>query len=221
MGFGACIEEDGIDYSGHDIPGERKTTANSQECADFAASITGGLYWTFNKKSKMCNVKSSNSQRRTDADAVSGNRMCGSIGEHVSTIATKTGTGSVAGSNARVLAQICDAQGFCCHTSSDGRGLYNSERQEGQTDVYTDRAILGSCSQKGRLVGDPSTVKLTTSNPDGSDGWYVEWIRVKMSTGKVFSCPVDGGWTRIAPMCLVLGQSAAKEQEFGSSSMAM
>merc|ERR1712228_533671 len=78
-GFGACIEEDGIDYSGHDIPGERKTTANSQECADFAASITGGLYWTFNKKVKMCFVKSSNSGRRTDADTVSGNRMCGSI----------------------------------------------------------------------------------------------------------------------------------------------
>ena len=71
-----------------------------------------------------------------------------SSGEHVSTIATKTGTDSYAGSNARVVAQICDAQGFCCHTSSDGRGLYNSERQEGQTDVYTDRAILGSCSQK-------------------------------------------------------------------------
>merc|ERR1712061_323806 len=102
MGFGACIEEDGIDYSGHDIPGERKTTANSQECADFAASITGGLYWTFNKEAKMCFVKSSNSGRRTDADAVSGNRQCGITGEHVS--------------------EICDAQGFCCHTSSDGRG---------------------------------------------------------------------------------------------------
>merc|ERR1712088_716797 len=58
----------------------------------------------------------------------------------------------------------------------DGRGLDNSKvvRQAGQTDVYTD------------------TVKLTTSDPDGTDGWYVEWIRITMSTGEVFSCPVDG-----------------------------
>merc|ERR1712088_814676 len=58
----------------------------------------------------------------------------------------------------------------------DGRGLDNSKvvRQAGQTDVYT------------------NTVKLKTSDPDGTDGWYVEWIRITMSTGEVFSCPVDG-----------------------------
>ena len=72
-----CIEEDGIDYNGHDIPGERKTTANSQECADFAASITGGLYWTFKKSDGMCYVKSSNSGRHPQGHAVSGNRQCG------------------------------------------------------------------------------------------------------------------------------------------------
>ena len=73
-----------------------------------------------------------------------------SPGEHVSTIASKTGTGKYAGSKSRVVAEICDAQGTCCQTSSDGRGLDNSgeDRQIGQTDVYTDRAILGSCSQK-------------------------------------------------------------------------
>ena len=73
-----------------------------------------------------------------------------SPGEHVSTIASKTGTGKYAGSKSRVVAEICDAQGTCCQTSSDGRGLDNSKvvRQAGQTDVYTDTAILGSCSQK-------------------------------------------------------------------------
>merc|ERR1712226_849103 len=109
-------------------------------------------------------------------------------------IASKTGTGKYVGSKSRVVAEICDAQGTCCQTSSDGRGLDNSKvvRQAGQTDVYTDTAILGSCSLKGSLVGDPNTVKLTTSDPDGTDGWYVEWIRITMSTGEVFSCPVDG-----------------------------
>ena len=69
----------------------------------------------------------------------------------MSTIATKTGTANLAdGRNARVVAEICDSQGTCCQTSSDGRGLDNSKvvRQAGQTDVYTDTAILGSCSQK-------------------------------------------------------------------------
>ena len=73
-----------------------------------------------------------------------------SPGEHVSTIASKTGTVQHAKSKSRVVAEICDAQGTCCQTSSDGRGLDNSKvvRQAGQTDVYTDTAILGSCSQK-------------------------------------------------------------------------
>merc|ERR1712061_128497 len=72
-----CIEEYGIDFYGRDIPGGMKTTADSQECADFAASITGGLYWTFKKNEKMCYVKSSNSGRTTNGLAVSGSRKCG------------------------------------------------------------------------------------------------------------------------------------------------
>ena len=72
----------------------------------------------------------------------------------MSTIASKTGTVKYAGSKSRVVAEICDAQGTCCQTSSDGRGLDNSKvvRQAGQTDVYTDTAILGSCSQKVHSV---------------------------------------------------------------------
>ena len=57
------------------------------------------------------------------------------------------------------------------------------------------------------MVGEPTTAKLTTSDPHGGDGeiiqnvipltdvqgWYVEWMRITMSTGEVFSCPF-GGW---------------------------
>ena len=78
-----CIEEDGIDYNGDTIPGGRKTTANSQECAHFSASIPGGLFWTFNKNTKTCYVKSSNSGRRTDWHTVSGNRKCGITGKKI------------------------------------------------------------------------------------------------------------------------------------------
>ena len=77
-----------------------------------------------------------------------------SPGEHVSTIASKTGTVKHAASKSRVVAEICDAQGTCCQTSSDGRGLDNSKvvRQAGQTDVYGNTTILGSCSQKVHSV---------------------------------------------------------------------
>ena len=68
----------------------------------------------------------------------------------MSTIAIKTGTRKHAGSKARVVVKICDSQGTCCQTSSDGRGLDNPghERKKGQTDVYTNSAILGNCAQE-------------------------------------------------------------------------
>ena len=70
-------------------------------------------------------------------------------GVHVSTIATKTGTVDHAGSNARVVVEICDSQGACCQTSSDGKGLDHpgEDREIGQTDVYTNTAILGNCAE--------------------------------------------------------------------------
>ena len=54
-----CIIEDGFDYSYFDIPNGMKTTETQQECADFALSTPGGHYWTWNKDSKTCYVKSS------------------------------------------------------------------------------------------------------------------------------------------------------------------
>ena len=68
----------------------------------------------------------------------------------MSTIAIKTGTEKHAESNARVVVEICDSQGTCCQTSSDGRGLDNpgQDRKIGQTDVYTNSAILGNCAQE-------------------------------------------------------------------------
>ena len=54
------------------------------------------------------------------------------------------------------------------------------------------------------MVGFPITAKLTSSDPGGDDGdiiqniillvagWGVEWIRITISTGEMFSCPVYG-----------------------------
>ena len=78
--FLGCIKEDAIDYFGQDIPGGKKKTANSQECADFSSSIPGGLFWTWRSDTETCFVKSSNSGRKADGHAVSGNRKCGVTG---------------------------------------------------------------------------------------------------------------------------------------------
>ena len=71
-----CIEEDGIDYYGNDIPHNAKKTGNQEECAAYAASIPGGLFWTWNKGNKHCHVKNSNSGKRKHGYAVSGSVHC-------------------------------------------------------------------------------------------------------------------------------------------------
>ena len=69
-------------------------------------------------------------------------------GVHVSTIATKTGTDVNAASTARVVVESCDSQGTCCQTSSDGLDNPGQDREIGQTNVYTNTAILGNCAQE-------------------------------------------------------------------------
>ena len=66
----------------------------------------------------------------------------------MSTIATKTGTDQYAGSNARVVVEICDSQGTCCKTSLNGLDNPGQDRKKGQTDVYTNSTILGNCAQE-------------------------------------------------------------------------
>ena len=38
---------------------------------------------------------------------------------------------------------------------------------------------------------DPWTAKLTTGDPNGTDGWFVEWIRL-VADGMIYNCPVQG-----------------------------
>ena len=70
-------------------------------------------------------------------------------GDHVSTIAIKTGTSEHDESDCRAVMEICDGDGNCCQTSPDGRGLHNGNyRAIGQTEVYTNTTILGNCAQE-------------------------------------------------------------------------
>ena len=72
----------------------------------------------------------------------------------VSQVAIKTGTIEDAETVARALLEICDDEGNCCNTSQSGLGLDNpgtSDRVRGGTDVYSDQAILGTCSEVSTL----------------------------------------------------------------------
>ena len=75
---------------------------------------------------------------------------------HVSSIAIKTGTVKDAGSDCRAVMEICDKDGNCCQTTPDGRGLDNpgNDREKGQTDTYTDAALLGSCANEVIITKD-------------------------------------------------------------------
>merc|ERR1712130_802515 len=74
-----CLIENNIVYWGNDIA--NKIVETSQACADFCASTPGGLFWTFDTKTKRCYVKSSDSGRKTRQDRISGNRKCGGGGD--------------------------------------------------------------------------------------------------------------------------------------------
>ena len=76
--------------------------------------------------------------------------LTSSSGPHVSSITTKTGTTKGAPSYARKVLEICDKDGNCCQTTPDGRGLDNpgNDRESGQTDTYTDTALLGNCANE-------------------------------------------------------------------------
>merc|ERR1719507_2582739 len=137
---------------------------------------------------------------------------CHISGEHVSSIAIKTGTVPNAQSDCRAVMELCDRQRNCCQTTPNGQGLDNpgNDRESAQTDIYTNRALLGNCAHAGNLVGGPVTAKLTSSNPGGDNGWFVDWARITMSTGVVFSCPMRAWLDRNGPSlkvdCHISGQ---------------
>jgi len=109
---------------------------------------------------------------------------------YVREVAIKTGNIKYAQSDCAADLEICDAQGNCCKTS-DLNNPWN-DRESGNTDPYTEQTILGSCAKEG-LHGDPKTAKLTVGGGNlATNAWYVEWIQLRMSSGGLFECPVNG-----------------------------
>jgi len=72
-----CKIEKNIDYYGYDLKDKKKKLNNQQQCADYAASIPEGYFWTWNKEERVCRVKSENVGKKENKDGNSGNYQCG------------------------------------------------------------------------------------------------------------------------------------------------
>jgi len=70
-----CIVQGDTAYIGNDIV--RKIVSGLKACADFCAETVGGKYWSFDRNTNLCYVKSSNNPAVASSHDVSGNVACG------------------------------------------------------------------------------------------------------------------------------------------------
>ena len=69
-----------MNYAIHNLDGDNavaSTQESQQACAEHCVATEGGRYWTYNKNSKECWLKTSDSDRRLLAHVISGSRACG------------------------------------------------------------------------------------------------------------------------------------------------
>lgn len=112
----------------------------------------------------------------------------------VSTISIRTGTEENAQSQCKAVLRICDIDHNCCETTSTNRGLDDTSkadklRRSGNVDTYVSPQVLDQCAQAVLDPNLPWTAKLTTSDPDGADGWFVDWIKL-YARNWTYTCPV-------------------------------
>ena len=67
----------------------------------------------------------------------------------VSKIAIKTGNQNNAETDCKVVMKICDSKNKCCDTAPSGLDNAGDDRENGQTNQYTDPAQLNTCTQVG------------------------------------------------------------------------
>ena len=104
-------------------------------------------------------------------------------------ISTKTGTGEYADSGDSVTAILCNGSGECCSVQLDHPN--DDVRQIGSLDVFSGFEELGQCS---KITLDETGLKLTVkkTEDDSTDGWKVDWVKVKVNQGITFTCPFNG-----------------------------
>ena len=72
-----CIIYKDTDYYGNNISGFPQKVETEKDCANFAASTDGALFWSYRASDKLCWVKNSDSGRREHEGVMSGNIECG------------------------------------------------------------------------------------------------------------------------------------------------
>ena len=104
-----CVIEDQVNYVGHAL-GDDNTVPTTQEsqqaCAEQCVVTVGALFWTYNKDNKECWLKTSDSDRRYHADAISGSRACGLSNRTISARLTSVAV-VVSKSNAQYPPSLC------------------------------------------------------------------------------------------------------------------
>ena len=74
-----CVIEDQMNYKIHNLDNVTNPTTqeSAQACAEHCAASEGGRFWTYNKENKACWLKTSDSKKKKQANAISGSRACG------------------------------------------------------------------------------------------------------------------------------------------------
>ena len=100
----------------------------------------------------------------------------------ITEISIQTGSIKAADTKDPATITVCDVSGGCCSNPLDVPG-YN-DRAQGHVDTYNGPDVLGQCYDFVPARGD-LTVTLEKTR---SDGWYVQWTKVKLSCGRSFTC---------------------------------
>jgi len=124
------------------------------------------------------------------------NCYCAAEGQGIIALSTKTGLHPASQTNDHVEMNVCDVTGTCCSAGLNHKDDSASRQIVGKVDQYNDPSILGPClstRMKGQLTA--------TLRKKGSDGWFVEWAKIKLADGHSFTCEFkmwldnEGGYT--------------------------
>ena len=99
----------------------------------------------------------------------------------ISELQTKTATTDHANTDDNVTMEVCNKEGKCCTTILDDPAV--NDREKGNIDKFAGASLLGDCF--GLSFNGDLTATLTKDN---SDGWFVEWAKIKFDDSRSYTC---------------------------------
>ena len=101
----------------------------------------------------------------------------------ISEIWTQTSTRKDADTDDAVTIQVCQMSANCCTSVLDDPD--KNDHELGALGKYSN-SLLGECENtygQGQLA--------VTLEKDGSNGWYVDWVRILLDKGSSYTCSFD------------------------------